>query len=113
MCVLPVATRPFALFQDGVDCLLSRREIRDRHELRPAEVYAGRLNMPSTDKEVSLAELLRQTGDALLDRTVEVSNGGKVLHLWNDVALREQGQRLMDRRVDPLRAFQLHAFGPL
>src|SRR5262247_3900224 len=69
--------------------------------------------MPSTDKEVSLAELLRQTGDALLDRTVEVSDGGKVLHLRNDIALREQRQRLMDRRVDPLRALKLHALGAL
>src|SRR5262247_446359 len=69
--------------------------------------------MPSTDKEVSLAELLRQTGDALLDRTVEVSDGGKVLRLWHDVALREQRHRLMDRRVDPLRALELHAFGAL
>src|SRR5215510_15271355 len=69
--------------------------------------------MPSTDKEISLAELLRQTGDALLNRTVQVSEGRKVLHLRNDVALREQRQRIMDRRVDSLRAFQLHAFGAL
>jgi hypothetical protein len=113
MCVLPVAARPLALFEDRVDRLLSRRGISDRHELRPAEVRAGRLSTRIPDKEAPLAELLRQARETLLDRTVEVPDCRKVLRSRHDVALGEQRHRLVDRRVDLFRVLQFHALRAL
>ena len=49
----------------------------------------------------------------MLDRPIEVSYSREVLPLGHDVALRHQRHRVADRRVDSLRAFQLHALGAL
>jgi hypothetical protein len=76
-------------------------------------VVARRLRSRGADEQVLLAELLRQVVDPVLDRAVEMPDRCEVLRLGNDVALRHQRCRLVHGCVDPLRAPQRHALGPL
>jgi hypothetical protein len=111
--LFPVAPRALALLEDGVDGSLGRGEIGHRDQLRPVEVLARGLGASRSDEQVLLAELLRQVRQAVLDRAVEMSNGGEVLRLRDDVVFGHQGHRVVDWRVDALRAVELHPLGAL
>jgi hypothetical protein len=52
----------------------------------------------------------RQT---LLDRAIEVADGGEVLHLGDDVAFGHRGQRLVHGRVNAFGPFERHALRAL
>jgi hypothetical protein len=51
--------------------------------------------------------------EPVLDRPVKVSYGREVLRLGHDVGLRDQRNGVVDRRVDCLRALQIHALRAL
>jgi hypothetical protein len=62
---------------------------------------------------VALPELVSEARQTLLDRAIQVADGREVLQLGNDVTLGHQRHRLAHRRVDALRAFELHALRAL
>jgi hypothetical protein len=60
----PIAVGALALLDDGRDGSLSRGQIGDRDQLRPAEQLAGGLGLDRADEHLGLAVALDQAGEA-------------------------------------------------
>src|SRR5215469_7130366 len=110
----PIAACSLPLLDNRLDGLACRSQVGDRDQFGPAEVLLCGLRAGRADEDALLAVLLNQVTEPLLNATVEVANGGKLLGLGHNLLIVEAESGFGKSQRSKFRGiFQIHPLGPL
>jgi hypothetical protein len=112
----PLAAHTLALLDDGIHCRVRRLQVRDRRELRPAEICGGSLRGWWTDEQAPFADFGGEPGKANVNRPVQVAHCLEILVVSDDgvfIPERARNRLRLLRGGEPSGIFERHAFRSL